>query len=175
MYCQVSYQCRSIKSGREPSRIKLPYVAAYETPGMQATDAQETFTSTEQDLVNLLTVPVRVKRFMGRVSMFAYPNGAGGQPAISPAMDTAYEWIAAEQLSLTARDSSGFDYILDPTKWRTVFCGPSRSWEVDYELPAKGYVAFQVTNAASNATRVNANTIQFTGQIAMVGERSLDL
>lgn len=180
----VVYFCRSV-DGDPPSKVTFPFVASFETGPMSTNDGTEltenqVFITDETDLANQFSQALRIKRLSGRIAAFSY-FGVDG-PGLT-ALDTSYEWIGTDVLELIAYDSSGFETVKDPTKWRSVFTGAHRTWEMDTMLPANAYLMVQVTEnigvpgggQIGNRVIVDSSVayVNFTAQIAIVAEREV--
>lgn len=138
---------------RIPARRAVPYWAPFiplafsQVGSGNTTDL--TRLSTERDLANFTSGPVRVRRITGRIGMYT--------PTVSypPLSDTGDGAFFAELLKITSmRSSNGYAIVKDPMPFSAVFPAQFLALEVPFVLPAKGYI----NTALKLTAMVDANT-----------------
>jgi len=172
----VVYYCRAIDpSAPAPSKLVLPYAATWESPSTTVSPVTAaSYMSTEADLANTSAQPIKLKRLTGRIASFITSITSGGSASIATAPDTLLEVIAYETCTLQLYDQTGFPIINNPTKWRSVFSGATRSWEMDSSLESGAYLIATVGIKASQNQLQEQFTGNFSVQMGMIGERTID-
>jgi len=168
----ISISGRGVKS--IPRNRKLPYVTSYTAPPI-ALDPGTTDlvrTSAESDLVNNLPVSVRVRRMVGRLSVYSTITSAGKTYTV---VDPNVRHAARDALvNMTMRDSHGSPTVKNPTPFGAVFPVPLHTLEVPFLMPSGAYFTAQLTGtpmAAINA--VNGNPVMAHPSISIIGYREV--
>lgn len=163
-----------------PDRLLLPYWAAYVSKTFQA-GTVDSDASTESDLANPFDVPLRMERFVGRISMF---SGAALTFAASmiELENNPFGFSSGSfptfgdiptQISCSIIDSNGYPVVKRLTPFRLVFDAETRSWPVTHELPAGGYYLINMANAAWISGNPFTSAVFVQPCISMLGWREV--
>lgn len=151
-----------------PKTMQLPYVSAFVPSAFVPTAVTETLSriSTEQDLVNDLSVPLKVKRFIGRVSVSA-PSIGDGVPSLTDVMAS----VNSHYLTVNMKSASGVRTVRDDTPFENVFDAHTCAWECPHLMPPGFYWATQLKIPQTLVDR--AVQIQILPAIALHGTREV--
>jgi hypothetical protein len=153
---------------RVPLRRMLPYVTAYigQQIDKNTSSIGVSQSSTEKHLVNGLTVPVRVSRFVGRFGAIS-----AGRFGDTLGLSGDFVFMADERyVTITMRSSTGVPTVRFDTPFARIFEPISTSWECPHVLPPKAYYIMNFKVAAAFATDVQA-LMQVIPLVSMHGVR----
>src|SRR6266702_174813 len=163
----VSISGRSVAS--MPQKRRLPYVASFVAapitldPG--TTDLRRI--SAESDLVNKLAVPIRVRRLIGRLSIFsAAVSGNTTFTTVDPNLQHAVRDVL---VNMTMRDSHGTPTVKTSTPYGSVFPTPTHSIEIPHVMGAGDY---DIANLLGTPMAV-ADGVRAHASISLVGSREV--
>lgn len=150
-----------------PKRRTLPFVSSFTaTPILlDPTSTDLVRASNERDLVNPLSVPLRVRRMVGRLSVVSTPDA-----------DTVYvdpntrHAVRDVLLNMTMRDSQGTPTVKDSTPFGAVFPVPTHSMEIPHVMPPGSYYIAKMTATVMAA----ADNIKAHPSIAIIGYRDIE-
>ncbi len=132
---EVMYACRPLPPGTLPTRIFMPWVAAYRTLAAA--------TSTGKDLVNPWRENLVVQRFMGRTpSAYSSPGDAASGNFLVPGQ-------ASGVSVMRMHSSSGHQIVRTKMPFGSVFNVNDRSWPVGSILPPRGYYIISVDGSCA--------------------------
>jgi len=144
---QIAYAGRYVNPSEPlPPRIQVPYVNAF-YPNLDqfyaagAPTGEVVYSTGELDLANLLDVPVRVQRFVGR--MYQYQS-----PGTSELADVGANGGFVGPYFVEMKDSYGRDVVKDPTTFSTVFEIERRNWTYSKILGPRERYLMKIYNTA---------------------------
>jgi hypothetical protein len=170
------------------TRRILPYAAAYSSKVFQAPfgNAVDSDSSTEQDLWNQTDQFVRLQRFVGRMDLWttSASTSQSAQHVEGPLRQGAgltgqinADDVAANLMSCQLFTGHGNPITPYPALFRTVFAGPTRSWELnDAEIAPGDYYICSLSLAANPLFSPQSGfTNQAQAFVGMIGEREVPL
>lgn len=168
VHFDTSKTCRVVYAGRVidpkapvPDVIDVPWATAFVgTANAAGTDATEQ--TREHHLNNPFKVPLRVQRFIGRISQV---NGSRADAASAAAVNAALQYVTIRMV-----DSQGKVVIRDPTPFSHVFSIKDRAWTVNALLPAHG---FYIAYFTEDYSPLAGNALQV--YLSMIGHRQVRL
>lgn len=155
---RITYVGRSLGSDdRPPGKIDVPWVAMFAGPThpMGADFAEE---SKETDLYNPFNEPLKVQRFIGRMTI---PAGEFIQPEVNRLFTL-----------VRMTDSQGRFVVKDPTPFAHLFFINEMSWNVNAVLPPKG---FYIVSLNQNYSSVDSMIEPVKPFISIIGHREVSL
>lgn len=155
---RIGYVVRSLPRDYKPSKVILPWVAAYASPTFDMS-AASIFNSSELDLANKWDGPLVVDRLAGRFSVF--------DNSLTAIYDSPFMGLA--NLNMRLVDSFGNAIVRGLTPFSHIFHNHTKTWEMHATLPAKSYYQAFFNYAATVA--VTANTYFGQALVAVVGSR----
>ena len=149
-----------------PKKHSLPFVSSYTASPIQldTTSTDLTRQSTERDLVNPLPVPVRARRFVGRLSVVSNPD------ANTVYVDGNTRHVVRDALiNMTMRDSQGTPTVKDSTPFGAVFPIPTHSIEIPHIITPGSYYIATLKGTVMKAS----DNIKAHPSISIIGYRDI--
>lgn len=169
---RVSYEARQLDAAPTPRTLRVPYACAYLSkhfPISTTSATLDTETSSETDLINPFSTPLRVEMFTGRLPVIFTVSGV---PGVDDLYGTNF-YMSPDQVLVRMQASTGDPVVRDFSQFRMVFERARRGWVVPHDLAPGGFyiVRLQTSLLAINPP-VEVQTLQ--AQVGMVGWRELD-
>lgn len=149
-----------------PKRRPLPFVSSYTAAPIVLDPGETDLTraSTERDLMNPLPVPVRVRRFVGRLGVVSTPDAS----TIYWDPNTRHA-VRDVLINMVMRDSQGVPTVGNSTPFGAVFPVPTHSIEIPHlMLPGAYYLATLTATVMAEADDIKAHP-----SISIIGYRDI--
>lgn len=155
---EVTYFAR--RTVERPTKITVPWVCEYTTPGIDGGTDNQIFTSKATDLRNPFEDPVRIRRFVGRISSSALSaNNAG--------------LLRFQYLTAAMYDHQRRIVVRDRTPFGTLFNVNDSTWQASAVLPPRGY--YNVVLNANLSPLSSSLSPLIYAMVSMVGEHEVYL
>lgn len=172
---RIDYSCRTLpRNYIPPKKIKIPYVSgwvakAFQMIGDDATDI-DTDVSQETDINNRWDHPVQVHEWTGRCDFFITSDETHNETNEN----------GSGRIGVQIKDSRGEVTVgrILPVPFRTLFSRVTRSWEVDYPMPAHLWYRVQLTRTplvlAPGSVRDGLLGTLLQPMMALIGTHEMD-
>lgn len=161
---RVAYygRCFDPSFDKKPSKIQIPYVAAFTPPGFDPTlTIPQIVTSKAQDLANSTREPLKLSHMMGRI---LEPSHADGNEVVHTSLYTTVKMF----------DNRGNIAMRDPGRFDQVFSNAdSFCWRAKSTMPSQTYFTAQI-GLAPGSQFVKAGAISYP-MISIIGHRDVVL
>ena len=157
----VTYVGHTLETAAAPSRVRLPWTAAYSSKVFLSAAADSDISSAAA-LINPFSTPIFLERFTGRLNFLV------------PGSSVNHAFSANSTLLLKIRHSSGVPLVREFTPFRQVFGAYSHSWEQRDSIldPGTSYLV-TVDKLADADEHPELEALQ--ADVGMVGWRDLKL